>query len=99
MAAVSWSLGARTDLRTIREFYERLSTDASVSLKEIQRQALLLRDFPRPGRVVPEYGREDLDDLIVRDFRSIYQVSEDVNVLAIVHGSRELSSVDLSPNA
>jgi plasmid stabilization system protein ParE len=46
------------------------------------------------GRVVPEYGRDSLRELIIGPYRVVYEIDEDeVGVIAVVHGSRDLFSV------
>ena len=43
------------------------------------------------GRVVPEYDREDLRELIFHNYRIIYKVEpERVAIATIVHASRDL---------
>jgi plasmid stabilization system protein ParE len=48
---------------------------------------------PLAGRPVPELDREDLREVIVRGYRIVYRVSEDlVEVLAVFEGHRLLRS-------
>jgi addiction module RelE/StbE family toxin len=52
-----------------------------------------LVDLPRMGRRVPEAKATDLRELIVDSYRLIYRLrSERVDILAVVHGSRDLAS-------
>jgi len=47
--------------------------------------------FPESGRMVPEYRRDDLREVIERSYRVIYRIKEhQIDVLAVVHGAREL---------
>lgn len=49
---------------------------------------------PRLGRMVPEYGREYLRELIVRSYRLVYLVEVDrVTVVRIVHAARDVRAV------
>ena len=44
------------------------------------------------GRVVPEFQREDLRELLFRAYRVVYQVrGEMVTVLRVVHAARDLA--------
>ena len=44
------------------------------------------------GRVVPEYRREDLRELIVRSYRLVYLVrGAEVIVIRVVHGARDFT--------
>ena len=50
-----------------------------------------LTDFPRSGRVVPEFERSDIRELIVQSYRIVYRVrGEDVEILTVHHGARLL---------
>ena len=45
--------------------------------------------FPHSGRVVPEYGADDVREVIERPYRIIYRIKpEQIDVLAVVHGAR-----------
>ena len=49
------------------------------------------RRHPKSGRVVPEFGREDVRELIEPPYRLIYWVKADaVEVLSILHGRQQL---------
>ena len=46
-----------------------------------------LAEFPQSGRMVPEFERPDLRELIEGPYRIIYLVTaETIEVLAVVHG-------------
>jgi plasmid stabilization system protein ParE len=42
-----------------------------------------LQTFPRLGRVVPEYGTDNLREIIVRPYRIVYRVSHEKAVCEI----------------
>jgi plasmid stabilization system protein ParE len=47
--------------------------------------------MPLAGRRVPEFGRDDVREVIKRGYRVVYQVSDaKVEVLAVVEGHRQL---------
>ena len=47
--------------------------------------------FPESGRMVPEYKRVDIREVIERPYRIIYRVKEDqVDVLSVVHTAQQL---------
>jgi toxin ParE1/3/4 len=55
-----------------------------------------LSDSPRRGRVVPEIGQENLRELLLNNYRIVYQVaSESIYVLTIRHGRRLLDLDEL----
>lgn len=46
---------------------------------------------PLIGRVVPEFNRQDLREVIFRGYRIVYLVQNDeVLILRVVHGARDL---------
>jgi toxin ParE1/3/4 len=50
--------------------------------------------FPQSGRVVPEFERSDLRELIEPPYRLIYHVHPDtIEVIAVVHARRDLRAV------
>ena len=61
--------------------------------KEIFARARSLAVFPRRGRMIPEIEDDCLRELIVGDYRVMYEIDDDngiVEVLAVLHGRREL---------
>jgi plasmid stabilization system protein ParE len=50
-----------------------------------------LDDAPRLGRIVPEFDREPLRELIFRGYRIVYRVEGTiVTILRVVHAARDL---------
>lgn len=91
MAQLRWSLGAEQDLVEIGEFVAKDSVLYAVNLIDrLITGAEKLQAAPLLGRVVPEYGREDLREVIVRNYRIVYLVREDeVVMVRVVHGARD----------
>jgi plasmid stabilization system protein ParE len=53
-----------------------------------------LEAAPRIGRVVPEFGREDLREVLFRGYRIVYLLRGDtVTVPRVVHGARDLAGL------
>src|SRR5438067_186281 len=47
-----------------------------------------LERFPRMGRMVPEYARADLRELIVYSYRVIYRIEPGaVHIIGVIHGA------------
>jgi len=93
---VIWSIPARNDLRQIYEYIAKDSRYYATNVVEnIVSKAENLDEFPEIGRVVPEVGDENVRELIIYSYRLIYElVSNDVQILAIIHGKRDFSSLD-----
>lgn len=101
MATLKWRPQALNDLESIEEYYEDTAPDyASLLVQQILVQAGKLEHFPRMGRVVPEIGDDAIRELIYRDYRIIYIVDADdevVEVLTVVHSSQHLGSFSDNP--
>lgn len=50
-----------------------------------------LVEHPYSGSIVPEYGRDDIREVLVHSFRIIYLVLEhEIRVLTVIHGAQLL---------
>ncbi len=96
MAKVIWSKEARDDLEEI--YLQLLNTSpyfATIWVDEIMKMASRLEVFPQIGRVVPEIKINRIRECVVRQYRMVYEVSsneEIVEILAIRHSSKPLSN-------
>jgi plasmid stabilization system protein ParE len=85
-----WSPRSVADLEAIREHIAYDSEQyAALMVARLVAAPERLRRFPDLGRVVPELGRGDLRELIVRPNRVVYRVrGEVVEVATIFHAAR-----------
>ncbi len=98
MARVIWAPQALADLEAIGDFIAREAPRYAQMLVDgafdaVQRLEL----FPRSGRIVPEIGQEDLREILYRNYRIMYVLSEDeeVEILTVIHASRSFGGIDL----
>jgi len=57
-----------------------------------------LADQPKMGRHVPEAERQDMRELLYKDYRIIYRIKpEQVDILTVIHGSRDLKRLKMKP--
>jgi toxin ParE1/3/4 len=91
----SWHENAQIDIALIREYAAQFSDDAADGLiRRITARGRQVAVFPRSGRVVPEFGQDDLREIIEGEYRIIYRVrGESVMVLSVLHGSRNLLEI------
>jgi toxin ParE1/3/4 len=89
---IGWSRRALSDIEGIAEYIAADSpTYARNVIKKIISQTRMLAQFPRSGRMVPEYDDENVRELIVYSYRIIYRLQEgEVVIAAVVHGRRSL---------
>ncbi len=93
---VVWTDRAKARLRKIRDY---IAQEAPQAADQVAR-GLLLRSrqievVPRSGRVVPEYARDDIRELLERPYRIIYAILPNrIDVIAVMH-YRQLLPSDL----
>ncbi|MBD3383387.1 type II toxin-antitoxin system RelE/ParE family toxin [candidate division KSB1 bacterium] len=58
---------------------------------EIKRSIQNLSDFPRLGRIVPEFSDENIRELVKGQYRIVYKIDIETNTIAIlaVHHSKK----------
>ena len=54
-------------------------------VRRLVKRSLQLRTVARSGRKVPEYDRDDVRELKERPYRIIYQLSDRVDIVAVMH--------------
>jgi plasmid stabilization system protein ParE len=61
----------------------------------IMNEILILEQFPRVGRMIPEYQNKNVRELIRKEYRIIYEITGETNILilAVCHSSRLLRNV------
>jgi len=87
-----WSARARRELGEIGEYIARDKPGAANRwIETLAAMAEQAAAMPLAGRQVPEYGRDDVRELIKRGYRVIYRVSDDrVEIVTVRDGHRQL---------
>ncbi len=95
MAKVRWSLTAGGDLRELEDFIARDSVLHAIQfIDRIVESAETLQTTPQLGRIVPEFSRSDLRELLFRGYRIVYLLKDEyVTILRVVHGARDLAEL------
>jgi len=61
---------------------------------KITRRSQQIAQFPRSGRVVPEYRAPDIYEVVEKPYLIIYRIKKDaIDVLAVIHGAHLLPSI------
>ena len=81
--------------RILRLIHEYISKDSKVYadrlIDKIVRRVDQLENFPRSGRVVPEFNSEIIRELLEGNYRIIYQINSDnVGIVRVHHAARQL---------
>ena len=90
---IRWSRRAKRDLLEIGRFI-RLDNPAAARayLAKLQERARKASRYPLAGRIVPEFRREDLREVIEGNYRIVYRVAKrSVDIITIFEGHRLLS--------
>jgi len=95
MTLLRWTDRAVADLEESGDFIARAKPAAArVWVGRLQDRARAAATAPRAGRVVPELGRDDIREVILRSYRIVYRVDPGgIVVLTIFEGHRTLAGV------
>ena len=90
--AVVWTETAWSDLDEAAQFIAKDSPNyAAAFVREVRDAARSLATFSQRGRVVAEFDDPNIRQLLVRNYRLIYRLTEDtVYVIGFIHGARDL---------
>ena len=89
---IIWAEPTNNDLKNIKEFIKKGSDYyAEIFTLKLINAADILENFPEAGRIVPEYNKSYIREIIFKGYRIIYKIeSEYIYVLTVIHGSRDL---------
>jgi len=60
-------------------------------IDQITRKANMIGVMPLAAGIVPEYGRQDVREVFLYQYRIIYRIlSDQIDVVAVIHGARLL---------
>jgi plasmid stabilization system protein ParE len=89
-----WTEQSLQDIASIAAFIARDSAYyAQKMVGAILEKGESVAHFPELGRMVPEFGRDDIRERFIYSYRLIYRIEIDrIFILAVVHGRRLLDS-------
>ena len=92
---IRWSPRAASDFEGICRFIARDSEHYSAFFaKKVNSIIKTIPRFPKAGRVVPEYGDENLREKIYQNYRIVYRLKEEIiEIAAICHGMKPLENI------
>jgi len=90
MTRIVWTEPAVSDLDSIHAYISRdAEVYADAVISEIFDSVDRLAYFPQSGRVVPEMDDDSTREVIVGNYRIIYDTAGDVvRILSVIHGAR-----------
>ena len=92
MVRIKWSDTAKNDLKGIIEFLSHDSQQyADYFYERIFESIDNLKKFPKIGRRVPELKDPNMRELILQNYRIVYQYfANNIEIVTIFHGKRLL---------
>ncbi|MGH1393359.1 MAG: type II toxin-antitoxin system RelE/ParE family toxin [Trichormus sp.] len=91
---VYWTTTAVENLSAIYAYIAQTSPQyATRVVDRITRRSEQIVNFPMSGRTVPEFETEQIREIIEGSYRIIYYIKpEQIDVLAVIHGSQQITS-------
>ena len=90
---VLWTESALTQLQAIHDYLAQTSPEYALRIVDrLTKRSIQIAAFPFSGRMVPEYELNEVREVIEGPYRVIYligQATDQLEVLAIIHTSRE----------
>jgi addiction module RelE/StbE family toxin len=88
---VEWTDAALEQLWAIHEYLAQSSPEyAQRVVDRLTRRTQQIRSFPLSGRVVPEFNKPQIREVIEGQYRIIYYIKPDqIDVLAVIHGTQQ----------
>ena len=92
---IKWSPRAASHFEGICDYIAKDSKYYAVLFaKKVVAIVKSLPQFPKTGRIVPEYNDENLREKIYGNYRIVYRIKEKIiEIVAICHGARQLGNI------
>lgn len=89
---IRWSPKAVESLEEICQFIAKDSEyHASIFAKKVVSLIKNIPNFPKAGRIVPEYEDENLRERIFQNYRIVYRIKQDIiEIVVISHSAKQL---------
>lgn len=94
MISIHWSNKVFDDILLIKEHLGHSSEVlADRFVDKVFEKVELLKTFPQIGKMVSEFNRKDIRELIFKQYRIVYRIKneETITILTIQHSSRPMS--------
>jgi addiction module RelE/StbE family toxin len=95
MVKINWTRQAIEDVHAASEYYRGISAKyADTLIDKIFEKAALLENHPKMGRKVPQFDKENIRELIYKQYHIIYYIvsSQQIDIIAVHYGSKPLSA-------
>jgi plasmid stabilization system protein ParE len=94
-----WTKRSQGDLVDIGRFIGRDKKAAARRwIERLRRSARAAANQPRAGRIVPEVGREDVREVLVGNYRIVYEIQKtEIRVLTVFEGHHRFPQSAIEP--
>jgi len=91
MVDVNWTIQSINDIENIAEYIAKDSAKYA-QVQDFFAAAKILEEFPKAGRIVPEFNKRNIREIIVGFYRIIYQIltPQRIDILTVHHSYRLL---------
>ncbi|MHA1521232.1 MAG: type II toxin-antitoxin system RelE/ParE family toxin [Promethearchaeota archaeon] len=88
---IFWTFTARNDLKQIYSYIAQDSMEyVTLLIETIYDKVKTLLNYNRLGRIVPEMDLDEFREIIYRNYRIIYNLSENaIKIITILHTSQQ----------
>ena len=87
-----WALSARLDLKELASYIADSRPEASIRfVKSVFRSVEHLIDFPKAGRIVPEFSDPCIREVVRKPCRIVYRIKSEqstIEIIRIWHAAR-----------
>lgn len=92
---IRWSPRAAAHFEDICDYIAKDSEYyAALFARKVNAIIKAIPQFPKAGRIVPEYMDENLREKIYENYRIVYRIKEEfIEIVAICHGARLLENI------
>ena len=92
---IKWSPRAASNLENICDYIAKDSEYYAILFaKKVTAIIKAIPQFPKSGRIVPEYNDENLREKIYENYRIVYRLNGGlIEIVAICHGAKPLESI------
>jgi len=87
---IKFLISAMEDMRSIKTFIAKDNPKAAIKMiKRIRAAVKHLEEFPYSGRIIPESSNPQLREVIVSNYRVMYQLTDStINIFAVYEGHK-----------
>jgi toxin ParE1/3/4 len=94
---ILWTENSIQDLLSIKEFISLDSIERAEDwIGELYSSGENLANFSQRGRVVPEFNKQNIRELLIENYRLVYRINKtSIEILTVFEGHRQLNKKDL----